>query len=246
MATRLLLPLLVGYTAYRSVAYLLAMNSDDTRRFSFWDSYRTLPGVQTLFAEIAWDTLLLVTVFLLFFFAMRRAVVQTVSTLTSRIPGEPADLFGLGSPVEGITRFLASDAHPPMHRGVSGRLIAIFVTGHTHAPALSMLPRDAGNDAVIVNSGCWLRQMRPYPAHFGGPPIFVSRFVQTHVRMFLGDGAVHVELWEHPKPAPVHLMPAERLAMLGRQPEQLDPAATPRRIASHAVDLAEGRAGRDG
>ena len=63
--------------------------------------------------------------------------------------------------------------------------------------------RENGAAASIVNSGCWLRQLQPIQAHFRGPPVFVSKFVQTHVRIFLGDYGVRVELWEHPKPARV-------------------------------------------
>lgn len=232
IATRLLLPLLLGYTAYRIVAYALASANDDSARFSVWDSYRTLPGVQTLFAEVAWDTLLLVSVFILFFLTIRRAAMQMVNALTSKMPGEPAHAFGLGSPASDIERFLTTGAHPPMHRGLPGNRIHVFVSGHTHAPSLSTLQRDESDDVVIVNSGCWLRQMRPVPAHFGGPPVFISRFVQTHVRIGIDQGEVRVELREHPKPAMQHLLPAERLAIAGRQPEQPALSSQPRVIAS--------------
>lgn len=235
IATRLLLPLLLGYAAYRLVASGLAVASEGSERFSVWDSYRTLPGVQTLFAEIAWDALLLVTVFILFFLASRRVAVQTVSAVTSRMPGEPANAFGLGSPVERIRHLLASDEHPPMHGDLTGREIRVFVSGHTHAPALSRLVRGDGEDAIVVNSGCWLRQMRPVAAHFGGPPVFVSRFVHTHVRVALDGGRIRVELREHPKPASSHLPLAERLAILGRVPEQPASGAAPRLIASATV-----------
>lgn len=238
IATRLLLPLLIGYTAYRIVAYGLAA-TDGSRRFSIWNSYRTLPGVQTLFAEVAWDTLLLVSVFILFFFASRRAAVQTVTTLTSKLPGEPANAFGLGSPVDEIRRFLATEGPPPMRRDPPGNRIQVFVTGHTHAPSLSTLPRRSGDDVVIVNSGCWLRQMRPVPAHLGGPPVFVSRFVQTHTRVFFDRGAVRVELHEHPKPAHQHLLAAERLAIIGRQPDQPATTAEPRVIGTGALPAPE-------
>lgn len=241
IATRLLLPLLVGYTAYRIVAYALATANDGSTRFSVWDSYQTLPGVQTLFAEVAWDTLLLVSVFILFFFTIRRAAMQMVNALTSKMPGEPAHAFGLGSPARDIEHFLRTDASPPMHRDLPGNRIHIFVSGHTHAPSLSTLPRDgggAGDDVVIVNSGCWLRQMRPVPAHFGGPPVFISRFVQTHVRIGIDQGEVRVELREHPKPATQHLLPAERLAIAGRLPAQPAASAQPRVIASLGLPIA--------
>ena len=173
----------------------------------------------------------------LFFFTSRRAAQQMVSALTARIPGEPASAFGLGSPVGEIERLLESDDSPPMHRDLPGRVIDIFISGHTHAPAISNHPGRQPTGTVIVYSGCWLRQLRPVAAHFGGPPVFTSRFVQTHVRLFLDADRMRVELWEHPKPAPGHPRLAERLAIAGRQPQQPDHGATPRVIDSREIPI---------
>ena len=68
---------------------------------------------------------------------------------------------------------------PPLGDGRPGE-IGVFVSGHTHAPALS----EFGESGVVVNSGCWLRQLQPLPARLAAPPVFVSRFVQTHVRVY--------------------------------------------------------------
>jgi hypothetical protein len=56
------------------------------------------------------------------------------------------------------------------------------------------------------------------PARVGAPPVFVSRFVQTHVRVYRGDGAIQVELWEDPRPARQRMRVVERLALAGRAP----------------------------
>ena len=229
VATRLLLPLLAGYAAYRIFAYLLAVADEGT--LSFWESYRTLPGVQTVFAEIAWDALLLVTVLVLFFLAIRRTAARLGSSFTSpppeERPGETSGPARSGKSQNDIRSILASDHHPPMGRGIRGHQIDVFISGHTHTPSLSEFRREGGNGAVIVNSGCWLRQLRPVPAHFGGPPVFVPKFVLTHARVYPGDDGVCVELWEHPKPAPQRLRTTERLAILGRLPAQPAPGAKP-------------------
>lgn len=107
-----------------------------------------------------------------------------------------------------------------MDRDLPGREIDVFISGHTHAPSLSEIQREIGDAAIIVNSGCWLRQLQPIRAHFRGPPVFVSKFVQTHVRVYLSDSSVRVELWEHPKPARMQLRAAERIWILGRLPAQ--------------------------
>jgi hypothetical protein len=122
-----------------------------------------------------------------------------------------------------------------MDRDLLGRQIDVFVSGHTHAPALSEIRRENGDVAIIVNSGCWLRQLQPIQAHFRGPPVFVSKFVQTHVRVFLRDSAIRVVLWEHLKPARVRLRAAERIWILGRLPAQPADDAEPRVQASRIL-----------
>ena len=76
---------------------------------------------------------------------------------------------------------------------------------------------------MVVNSGCWLMQLRPVPARFGGPPVHVPGFVQTHARVYPEGSEVVAELRGRPKPAPRRLRVAERLAVLGRPPAR--PAA---------------------
>ncbi len=241
VATRLLLPLLVGYAAYRSVAYLLAVANEGS--LSFWESYRTLPGVQAVFGEIAWDALLLVTVFVLFFLAIRRTAARLGSSFTAPLPGEhfreAPDSARSGESVNEIRYLLASDHHPPMHRGIRGHQIDVFISGHTHAPSLSEFRREKGDDAVIVNPGCWLRQLRPVSARFGGPPVFVPKFVLTHARVYLGDSGINVELWEYPKPALQSLRAAERLAILGRLPAQPVRNTVPRLVRALELPRAE-------
>ncbi|HZB10825.1 MAG TPA: hypothetical protein VE525_17105 [Rubrobacter sp.] len=110
--------------------------------------------------------------------------------------------------------------------------IDVFIAGHTHAPSLLELRSENGHAAIIVNSGCWLRQLQPIRAHFRGPPVFVPKFVQTHVRIFLSGASVRVELWEHPKPVRVHLRATERISIFGRLPAQPADDAEPRVQAS--------------
>jgi hypothetical protein len=119
-----------------------------------------------------------------------------------------------------------------MDRNLPGRQIDVFVSGHTHAPSLSVIRRENGDAAIIVNSGCWLRHLQPIQAHFRGPPVFVSKFVLTHVRVFLSGSSICVELWEHPKPTRVRLRAAERIAILGRLPAQPAKDTKPRVRAS--------------
>jgi hypothetical protein len=64
--------------------------------------------------------------------------------------------------------------------------------------------------------------------HFRVPKVYVSHFVQTHVRVHRSGGVMQVELWEHPRPSPPRLRVAEWIAVIGRLPEQPEAGAAPR------------------
>lgn len=113
--------------------------------------------------------------------------------------------------------------------------IDIFVSGHTHLPSLTELKRPHGGRQVMVNSGCWLRQLQPIKPHLNGPPVFVSKFVLTHVRVFARDAGLCVELWEHPKPAEQRLTRLERLLSWNRRPPQPSADSKPRPLVASTV-----------
>jgi UDP-2,3-diacylglucosamine pyrophosphatase LpxH len=222
----LLLPLFLAYAAFRVVAYAVSANRDDL--LGVWGSDRSLPGARRLFLEIGYNAAILFVAFAVFFFVIRRLSGRFVSSTFAPLPGlgqteTSSDLIG---------DLLDSDRPLPMGAGLTGREVGVFVSGHTHAPALVEVPRKGAEAAVAVNSGCWLRQLRPVRVHFGGPSVFVSSFVLTHVRVSLGGPAIRVELWEHPKPAPSRLRLAERIAILGRFPARPPADAAPRILAS--------------
>jgi hypothetical protein len=83
----LLLPLIIGYATYWVVEYLLTLAREGSAPFSFWESYRTFPGLQVLFAEIVTDASLLVIAFGLFFLAIRGTAARAVSSLSLGSPG---------------------------------------------------------------------------------------------------------------------------------------------------------------
>jgi hypothetical protein len=110
----------------------------------------------------------------------------------------------------------------------------VFVSGHTHLPSLFELERSNGERRrVAVNSGCWLRQLQPVSPRLKGPPVFVSKFVLTHVRVYVKDSSLHVELWDHPKPAEQHLTRTERLLSWNRRPPQ--PSASPKHLRASSI-----------
>jgi hypothetical protein len=134
-----------------------------------------------------------------------------------------------------IRVLLDSNQPLPMSGGLTGREIAVVVAGHTHAPSLAEIPRLGAAPAVVINSGCWLRQLIPIQAHGGVPPVFLSTFVLTHVRVSLTDAAIRVELWEHPKPYRRRLNLAERMAIVGRLPALPTAQDGPRIVAPISV-----------
>jgi Calcineurin-like phosphoesterase len=199
----LLLPLLVAYIAWEAIHYALGESGD---------------AVDAFVVELGYDVVLLLVVFGAFLFAAGRLMMRS----TSRLAETRDRRLAAGEAVEIRTGLERGEA-PPLSEEKQGD-IGVFVSGHTHAPYLARF----GHDGIVVNSGCWLRQLQPVPARLGAPPVFVSRFVQTHVRVYRAPAGLEVELWEHPRPARQRLLLAERLAILGRLPEEPGDAEAPR------------------
>jgi UDP-2,3-diacylglucosamine pyrophosphatase LpxH len=197
----LLLPLVVLYLAIEALA--IAFGNDR--------------GGKELFVALAFNVPLLLLFFGLFLWILRWSAGRVIRSATARFSGGAGEHAGVADPtVAAIRACLEAGRAPPLAGELSGA-IAVFVSGHTHAPSLTDFDAGGGNRGVLVNSGCWLRQLQPVEAHLGGPHVFVSRFVQTHVRVFLSADGVRVELWEHPRPAADRLPAAERFAIAGRR-----------------------------
>ena len=127
-----------------------------------------------------------------------------------------------------IEEILRGHGRAPMDSSLDPTTVDVFVSGHTHLPSLEEIEQPDGGRVVVANSGCWLRQLQPVPPHLKGPPVYVSKFVLTHVRVYAHDGLLRVELWEHPKPARQSLTRLERLLSWRRRPPQPPPNAEPR------------------
>jgi UDP-2,3-diacylglucosamine pyrophosphatase LpxH len=227
VASYLLLPLLVAYVIYRSVAYMLAAGSA-----GFFGAARTLPRVHEFFLDIAFFGLVILLIFAAFFLVIRHAVRKTVESIS---PGGRPRYSPAEASQNKIRSVLNGEARPPMDADLDPTTVDVFVSGHTHLPSLAEVQRPDGGRAVMVNSGCFLRQLQPVTPHLKGPPVFVSKFVLTHVRVFVQDGRLRAELWEQPKPARQHLSRIERLLSWGRMPPQPPPDAEPRVVASATV-----------
>ena len=213
VAAFLLLPLLVAYALYRVAAYLV-----------FSDG---LPLIHELFLDIGIFGLFTVALFAVFFLVVRHAVRRTVNAISpggTRQKPRPSPAEASRVKVRGI---LAGESRPPMSPSLDPSTVDVFVSGHTHLPYLEEVERPEGRRCVAVNSGCYLRQLHPVRPRVKGPPVFVSRFVLTHVRVHAVDGALRVELWEQPKPARQRLGYIERLLSYGRRPSQPAPGSAP-------------------
>jgi UDP-2,3-diacylglucosamine pyrophosphatase LpxH len=216
----LLAILVAAYAAYGALAVLRGRSSGGP------------PALRSVLLEVSYDLVVLVFALVVVFLISRRTAGHAVAILASRFPG-PA--FGRRWEEVAIRELLQDDRPPPM-AGVSSSLeIAVFVSGHTHAPAISELVRADGRTTVIANTGCWLRELQPVDAWLGGPPVFVPAFVHTHVRVQPGQDGLTVEPWDHPKPAERRLPWIERAAVAGRMPPPPPPGAAPRLVARRVV-----------
>ena len=227
----LLVPLVVAYTLYKVVAYAISRATGGQASLLF-GSYRELPHVHQVFLDTILFLILILAVFGIFFLAVRHAVRKTLRAVS---PGGSPHYSPAEASQERIRAVLAGEARPPMDPAFDPTTADVFVSGHTHLPSLAETERPDGSKAVLVNSGCFLRQLQPVAPRLKGPPIFVSKFVLTHVRVFAREGQLRVELWEQPKPARQTLTRIERLLSAGRRPPQPPVEAKPRLVASATV-----------
>jgi UDP-2,3-diacylglucosamine pyrophosphatase LpxH len=213
----LLGPAVVALIVYEALAAVVR---------SFGGSLQLGPAIPQLAYLLGVLALAAVVVFLV----ARRMAEHAASTLftlfPSRVSGRQQSREDMA-----IRQVLEHDRPPPMAGIASPLEIAVFISGHTHDPALSTLRRTDGRETVIVNPGCWLRQLKPVEAWLRAPPVFVPSYVQTHARVRSSEGGVAVELWEDPKPADRKLPWIERLAIAGRMPNQPPVAPEPRLVA---------------
>ena len=219
----LLLPLLGADAVHEVIAHLRARSRGEPSRRIDGD-HRQLPWVRTLLIDFAALSLATLAIFAVFFLLIRRALHKALATMSP--DGEASDLPD--DPQETIKEILGGDTGPPMDPSIDPKAIDVFISGHTHAPSLSEMARQDGRRAVVVNSGCFLRQMQPIKPRLKGPPVFISKFELTHARVYVRDGSLQVELWENPKPAGQRLSRIERLLSWGRRPPQPPPHARAR------------------
>ena len=219
----LLLPLLVAYVIYRVAAYFLAVSHGDPARFL--GNYQELFQVHELFLDIGFYGLVVLLIFAIFFFVVRRVVRRTMAIVSGK---QKTHYSPAEASRDRVRKILLGETSPPMDPSIRPESIDVFVSGHTHLPSLVELEKSDGGRAVMVNSGCWLRQLQPISPHLKGPPVFVSKFVLTHVRVFLQDSSLRVELWDHPKPAEQRLSRIERLLSWNRRPPQPPAGSKPR------------------
>jgi hypothetical protein len=171
-------------------------------------------------------------IFAVFFFVIRRVVHRTLETVS---PGRRPSYSPAEASQHNIRAILSGEGRPPMDPALDPSTVDVFVSGHTHLPSLDEVERPDGRRAVMVNSGCFLRQLQPVSPHLKGPPVFLSKFVLTHVRVCAQNAQLRVELREQPKPAGQSLTWIERLLSAGRRPPQPPPDAKPRVLASAIV-----------
>jgi len=229
VAAYLLAPILLAYAIYRVVAYVVAVAENDPVRF--FGSYQELPRLHEMFIDIGIFAFLTLLIFAIFFFVVRRAVRRA---LAAADPEKRKHYSPAEASENRVREILQGGAAPPMGRSVEDETMDVFVSGHTHLPSLFELERSNGERRrVAVNSGCWLRQLQPVSPRLKGPPVFVSKFVLTHVRVYVKDSSLHVELWDHPKPAEQHLTRTERLLSWNRRPPQ--PSASPKHLRASSI-----------
>jgi UDP-2,3-diacylglucosamine pyrophosphatase LpxH len=224
---------IIAFVVYEGLADVLGRASGGSR------------ALRSVLIEAAYGVAVLAFALVVVFLISRRTTIDVITTLASRFPWLAPGSERSREEVA-IRRLLEVGRPPPMAGDMSSLELAVFVSGHTHAPAMSELARADGSRTVIVNTGCWLRQLQPVSAWLGGPPVFVPAYVHSHVRVRWTPGGVSVELWDHPRPAERRLPWIERVAIAGRMPRQpaaAEPRLLARQVAARRSPPEEGDAG---
>jgi 3',5'-cyclic AMP phosphodiesterase CpdA len=216
----LLLPLLVAYAIYGVIKVAFGGYDD---------------GVVDVLVDVGYDVLVLLVAFGLFVLVMRRTANQVIRGAARRF-GDHRDPEHLDPSVDLIRRRLEGGLPPPLGDGLRGE-IAVFVSGHTHAPSLVEFdtPPAPAEPPSTPAVGC------ASPTRYGRTwerlP-FSCRALFTHARVHRGAAGIEVELWEHPRPYPQNLLAVERLAVAGRLPAEPDDSASARIRARATVGRA--------
>lgn len=168
-----------------------------------------LRTVDHLLTQVSFNALLLLVALGAVFVAARRTAFRAVESLTPRFGGRRTE-------PQRIHDLLVSDQSPPQGAEVTAADVAVFATGHTHAPSMTSMTRADGSAVAVVNPGCWLRQLHPVRARWHAPSVYVPVFVQSHVEISRTPDGLSVQLWNRPKPTTRSLPWLERLAILGR------------------------------
>jgi UDP-2,3-diacylglucosamine pyrophosphatase LpxH len=222
-------PLVAVFVVYQLIA---------TALWGFDDASRT---GWAILGEVAYAVALVVVVFAFFFLLSRRATENAGRFwFKDRLGPVARDRHGRAERARSeraIREALDADHPLPLGGTVAGREVAVFVSGHSHAPALSTVTRPDGTAAVVANTGCWLRQLQPVKPWLDAPPVYVPVFVRTHVRVRAGDGSITVDLWNHPSPAEWKLPWMERAAIAGRGPSRPSVDTGPVLVSRQTVDV---------
>ena len=120
-------------------------------------------ALRSVLVEAAYGVAVLAFALVVVFLVSRRTTMDVITTLASRFPWLAPGSERSREEVA-IRRLLEEGRPPPMAGDMASLELAVFVSGHTHAPAMSELARPDESRTVIVNTGCWLRQLQPVPA----------------------------------------------------------------------------------
>jgi UDP-2,3-diacylglucosamine pyrophosphatase LpxH len=228
MIKYLLIPLLIVYVVYRIAIYFIALRQG--LGLHLFGGFRELPQFHIIFVDMLLYAVVILAVFAIFLVIIRRALHRNLKAFNlhdGRPHYSPAE-----DSVNKVEEILRGGRRPPMNPSLDPTTIDVFVSGHTHLPSFSKLERKEDTPCVLVNSGCFLRQLQPISPQLKGPPVFISKFVLTHVRVFVEGEDLRVELWEQPKPAHQNLTRLERLLSLRRRPPQPPLDSKPHRVDS--------------
>jgi hypothetical protein len=165
------------------------------------------------------------------FLALELPLVALLSTFLGRSLERAGDAYGVPSPHKAEAKQAARQARAPSVLTRRDPDARVLLVGHSHQPMLAK----AADGRVVVDAGCWVRNLVAVRAWFGLPPVFTPDDTCSWAELWsLPDSPqVQVTLWQRRLAITTRPDPLQRL--VAHRPLPPRTATPPRAIAEATV-----------
>ena len=166
------------------------------------------------------------------FLALELPLVALLTTFLGRSLERAGDAYGVPSPHKARAKQAVRQARAP---SVLTRLdpdAHVLLVGHSHQPILATDP----DGRVVVDAGCWVRNLIAVRAWLGLPPVFAPDYTCSWAELAPTPTSTQVTLWQRRLAIPTHPTLLQRL--VAHHPLPPRTATPPTVVACASASLA--------